>query len=66
MKKVNSTLYYIASVLFYVSAIINFVNDDTSTGVVWMALGSAFLCFGSVHSGKANERDEERKNNKEE
>ena len=54
--KVSSMLYF-PSILFYVSAIFSFVNDDTSMGVVWLALGSSFLCLGSVHGRKANGSD---------
>ena len=46
--KIISTLHYIVSVLFYIFALVNFINDDTSMCVFWIALGSAFLGFGSV------------------
>ena len=62
--RVISTLYYIASALFYISAMINFINEDTSLCVVWIALGSAFLGFGSVYGKKANKSDDDSKHNK--
>ncbi len=47
-QKVSAIIIYAVAALFYLAAIINFVCDNhTSTGVVWICLGSAFLCFGS-------------------
>lgn len=62
--KVISTLSYIGAVLFYIFAIINFVNDDTSMCVFWIALGSSFLGCGSTFGRKANRSDDDSKNNK--
>ena len=63
MKKGKAgSLLYLPSVLFYIAAILCFTTDDTSMGVVWLALGSSFLCLGSVHGKKANGSDSE--NNK--
>lgn len=50
--KTTKTLYYLASVLFYIVAITKF-GTDTSSGVMWMSLGTVFLCLGS--SGKDKE-----------
>lgn len=63
--KVSSTLYYIVSVMFSICAMMNFVNGDTSMGVTWMAIGSTFLCLGSIFGRKADEGDDDSKNNKE-
>ena len=46
--KTMVTSYYIASVLFYIVAIINFSDTGFSSGVIWLCLGSAFLCLGGV------------------
>ena len=44
-----TVLFYIASVIFYLTAILNFVNENsTDTGFVWLGLGSAFFCLGSA------------------
>lgn len=42
-------LYFLASIGFYISSILNFINSDNSMGVVYFCLGSAFLCLGSVY-----------------
>ena len=45
MKKCN--LFYIGGLLFFLAAALNFVTgEDRSTAVVWLCLGSAFLCLG--------------------
>lgn len=61
--KVSGTLFYVAAVLFYLAAIINFAGSDRSSGVIWLALGSAFLCLGSMYARKAkkSKNDEEKK-----
>lgn len=65
-EKVSLTLYYIASVLFYIFAVLNFVtNNNTSMGIIYLAIGSTFLCLGSVYKMKANESgNDSKKNNK--
>ncbi len=59
--KLGGLLFYVAAVLFYLSAIINFVGGNRSTGVVLFSLGSAFLCFGSIYINKKCKDDEEKK-----
>ena len=46
--------FYIASVLMYVTSIIMLMDKGhgTSEFVVWMSLGSMFLCLGSVEMNK--------------
>lgn len=51
--KRSINLFYLSAVLFYLASIITFiVGNGNSMGIVWMCLGSAFLCFGSVNSIK--------------
>ncbi len=56
MKKKNnktvSILYYLIAVCFYIVSIINFRNGDEGMGVVYICLGSSFVCLGSVWSNK--------------
>jgi len=44
----------ISSVCFYIVAIINFINDNSNTGVIYLCLGSTFL-WGSVYLNKDKE-----------
>ena len=54
--KIVSMLIYFSSVCFYIVAIINFINDNSSTGVIYLCLGSTFLCLGSVYLNKDKEK----------
>ena len=54
--KIVSMLNYFSSVCFYIVAIINFINDNSSTGVIYLCLGSTFLCLGSVYLNKDKEK----------
>lgn len=45
VKKCN--LFYLSGLLFYLAAALNFITgEDHSTAVVWLCLGSSFLCLG--------------------
>lgn len=56
--KTTSTLFYLASGLFNLSAIITFASgNQNSTAVMWLCLGSAFLCLGSAFSRRSKEND---------
>ena len=53
-----SVLNFLASLCFYVCAIINFINDS-GMGALYLCLGSTFLCLGSVglNKGKKDKDD---------
>lgn len=53
--KIISLLNYSASICFYIISIINFIKSSTSTGVVFLCLGSTFLCLGSIYLNKDRE-----------
>lgn len=57
-KKVN--LYYLASFLFYTSAIITFVvsHEMKTMGFMYLCLGSTMLCLGASTDKKAKEQEE--------
>lgn len=62
MKKNKSTLMYVASVLFYAAAILEFVSGNgNSMGIVYMALGSLWLCTASAAKLKENKDKDEGK-----
>ena len=46
-------LFYIASVLFFIASAIGFTSgNENSMAIVWLCLGSSFLCLGSTHKKK--------------
>lgn len=57
--KTTAIIYYLASALFFVKAILNFTDSGFSTGVVWMCLGAACLCLASTAKNRKNESDDE-------
>ena len=51
MKKWN--LFYLSGLLFYLAAALNFITGEGhSTAVVWLCLGTCFLCLGHSQQKK--------------
>ena len=51
MKKCN--LFYLSGLLFFIAAALNFITaENRSTAVVWLCLGSTFLCLGASQQKK--------------
>ena len=56
--KMKSTWFYIVSVFFDIVAIFTFAaGNNRGTGVVWLCLGSCFLCLGAYFSRKEQEKN---------
>lgn len=51
-EKITFICFLIASICFYISAIINIISKDGSNWVVNLCLGSAFLCLSTTHLNK--------------
>ena len=49
--KITALLYFITSLLFYVSAMLNLPSDGRM-GVVYLCIGSTFLCLGATRLNK--------------
>ena len=60
-KEKISILNFIAALCFYIAAIIYFIDNDTSIGVIFSCLGSINLCIGAVNKRKS-EPDKKDKN----
>ncbi len=50
--KIVSTLNYLSSVCFYIVSIINFIDRNNSMGILYLCLGSTFMCLGTVWLNK--------------
>ena len=62
MKKNTSTFMYLASILFYAAAILQFIfGEGNSMGIVYMCLGSLWLCTASVTKLKENKSEDDGK-----
>ena len=51
--------YIIWLVLFFIASAIGFTSgNESSMAIVWLCLGSSFLCLGSTHKKKENNTDD--------
>lgn len=51
---------YFAAAAFYLAAGMNFwTGGSTSAAVVWLCLGSSFLCFAAAYANKGKKPQEE-------
>lgn len=50
--KIAFICFVVASICFFISALIGMISDDGSNWVVNMCLGSAFLCISSTYLNK--------------
>lgn len=57
-EKITFICFLIASICFYIVSIMNFIDNNTSTAVIFLCIGSAFLCLSFTHLNES-------KNNKE-
>lgn len=56
--RTTAVIYYVLAAVFYLVAVINFVDQTRKYGVIWLCLGSAWLCLGSVYLRKAQNEDD--------
>ena len=57
--KITATLYYVAAILSYVSAIVNFEGENSRyLGGLWICIGSTLLYLGISRSNKSKENKE--------
>ena len=55
----KSILFYVVSALFLIASAIGLTTgNENSMTIVWLCLGSSFLCLGSTHKKKENNTDD--------
>lgn len=54
--KIVSTLNYFTAVCFYIVSIIDFVNKNNNLGIIYLCLGSAFMCLGTIWLNKEKDK----------
>ena len=53
----KSILFYIAPVLFFIASAIGFTSgNENSMAIIWLSLGSTFLCLGLTYKKKENNK----------
>ena len=50
--KIASIAYMVSSICFYIVAIMNFIDEETSQGVIYLCLGSSMLSLATVFYSK--------------
>ena len=50
----QTTLFYVAAGLFFLTAVVNFLGADTAQGAVFTALGAAFIAIGSSYRKRSS------------
>ena len=62
-KKKTAIIYYLVAFVCYICSIVWFCSDDSGLGAMWLCIGSANLCLGSlwVNKSKAEEEKDEQK-----
>lgn len=48
-----------ASICFYIISIMNFIDKDTAAAVIFLCLGSSFLCLSTTHLNKNDKNKED-------
>ena len=52
----KSILFYVVSALFLIVSAIGLTRGNETMAIVWLSLGSAFLCLGSAYKKKENNK----------
>ena len=53
----KSILFYVVSALFFIASAIGLTTGNENTmDIIWLSLGSAFLCLGSTYKKKENNK----------
>ena len=53
----KSIVFYVVSALFLIASAIGLTTGNENTmAIIWLSLGSAFLCLGSTYKKKENNK----------
>lgn len=63
--EITTTLYYFASVGFFIAAIIGFGNDSSSAPA-FLCLGAAMLCLGTSYANNTKKKEKQMEQDREE
>lgn len=62
-EKMSFIGFLTASIIYFIASILNFIDKNTGTAVMFLCLGFSFLCLATTHLDKDKSKD---KNNKQE
>lgn len=52
INKICAIIFYVAALLDYVNAFLYFTGSNSKMGIVWLCIGSCMLCSGSLYLKK--------------
>ena len=56
-EKICFRCFLAASICYYIISIVNFVDKNTTAAVIFLCLGSSFLCLSTTHLNNKNNKD---------
>lgn len=62
-EKISFVGFLTASIIYFIGSMLNFIDKNTGTAVMFLCLGFSFLCLATTHLDKDKSKD---KNNKQE
>lgn len=62
-EKISFVGFLTASIIYFIGSILNFIDKHTDTAIMFLCLGSSFLCLATTHLDSDKNKD---KNNKQE
>lgn len=60
-EKISFVGFLTASIIYFIGSILNFIDKNTDTAVMFLCLGFSFLCLATTHLDSDKSKD---KNNK--
>lgn len=58
-EKISFVGFLTASMCYFIGAVLNFIDKNTSTAVMFLCLGFSFLCLATTHLDKDENNKEE-------
>lgn len=56
-EKISFVGFLTASIIYFLSSILNFIHKNNGTAIMFLCLGFSFLCLAITHLDKNNKQD---------
>lgn len=56
-EKICFACFLAASICFYIVSVVNFIDKNNTTAVIFLCLGSSFLCLSTTHLNKKDDKN---------
>lgn len=54
-EKISFVGFLTASIIYFIGSILNFIDKNTGTAVMFLCLGFSFLCLATTHLDKSED-----------